>query len=167
MGNFSDLWDGFIRCRTPSNQWQCSFHMKAALPLAKRLARTSECGNNAGPYHIWGSILLSPCQQMGQHLMALGQLQTHCWLHYWWLWIGFYISNNIKMTADVLQYLWHLSVNQAPVIIVCAYHRCAHPVTLPVLSGTYLSIHIARLSLAWDYGNDANMWVLTLCSNHS
>ena len=33
-------------CCKPFNQWQCSFQMKAALPLAKRLSAVSDCSSN-------------------------------------------------------------------------------------------------------------------------
>ena len=35
-------------CRKPLNQWQCSFQMKAALPLANRLAAASDRNANSG-----------------------------------------------------------------------------------------------------------------------
>ena len=34
----SPIW----RCRKPINQWQCGFHMKAVLPLVKKLATASD-----------------------------------------------------------------------------------------------------------------------------
>ena len=37
------------RCQKPIRQWQCSFNLKAALPLVKRLATASDRSNNTGP----------------------------------------------------------------------------------------------------------------------
>ena len=34
-------------CRKTVVQWQCSFHLKAALPLVKRLVRTSDRNSNS------------------------------------------------------------------------------------------------------------------------
>ena len=37
------------RCRKPLNKWQRSFQMKAALPLANRLATTADRSDKTGP----------------------------------------------------------------------------------------------------------------------
>ena len=42
----TELW----RCRKPLNQWQRSFQMKAALPLADRLATASDRSGKTGPW---------------------------------------------------------------------------------------------------------------------
>ena len=39
------------RCRKPLSQWQPSFHMKAALPLANRLATASDCSRDTCPWY--------------------------------------------------------------------------------------------------------------------
>ena len=53
----------------PVNQWQCSFHLKAALPLAKRLVSASCCVSKTMPipfhqvglFHRWPASTVPVC----------------------------------------------------------------------------------------------------------
>ena len=69
------------RCRTPISQWQHSFHLKAALPLVKRLASMSVSSSNTG--NRFGN--LAPMDAVKNTMNSGGREWKHILDHQGWV----------------------------------------------------------------------------------
>ena len=127
------------RCCKPISQWQCSFHLKAALPLVERLATMSDCTSKTPTPQDMGwsfSLFLSQVEgifYVNDHLERLmfDELKQSCRTGGY----GGFLPG-VKQIANVAalpgivgvslwMYWWHSARLVSPLFIHWRYHSLA------------------------------------------